>query len=239
MNKRGLYIGFEGLDGCGKDTQLELVKEKLLAQGLEVVVVNEPGTTEVGKQLRHILKHTEEQLDPITELFLFYASRRQTIMLNVLPALDAGKIVLSNRSYWTSQAYQRAGLQAGHYPEYEIDEYFGKLNKMAFNHYLKEFSEQEGEDIFEWLSFDKMIFIDVDAKTALERAKHRSGHDRIEKNPIEYFEQAALNYRDLAAKRDWVATIQGERSIEEVQHDVWEVVSRAVNYWRKEHVENS
>lgn len=238
MNKRGLYIGFEALDGGGKDTQLDLVHQKLLAQGLEVVVVNEPGTTEVGKQLRQILKHTEEQLDPITELFLFYASRRQTVMLNVIPALNAGKIVLSNRSYWTSMAYQRAGLQAGRYPEYEIDEYFGKLNKMAFNYYLKEFSEQEGEDFFEWLSFDKMIFIDIDAKTALERAKHRSGHDRIEKNPIEYFEQAAVNYRDLAKGRSWVETIDGNRSIEEVQHDVWDVVSRQVDYWRKENVEN-
>lgn len=238
MKKRGIYIGFEGLDGCGKDTQLELVHQKLLAQGLEVLVVNEPGTTEVGKQLRQILKHTEERLDPITELFLFYASRRQTIMLSVLPALEAGKIVLSNRSYWTSQAYQRAGLQAGRYPEYEIDEYFGKLNKMSFTHYLKEFSEQEGEDIFEWLSFDKMILIDVEAKTALDRAKQRSGHDRIEKNPIEYFEQAAINYRNLAKGSSWVETINGERSIDEVQKDVWEAVSREVNYWRNKDVEN-
>lgn len=239
MKKRGLYLGLEGLDGCGKDTQLELVKEKLLAQGLEVVVVNEPGTTEVGKQLRQILKHTEEQLDPITEMFLFYASRRQTIMLTVLPALEAGKIVLSNRSYWTSRAYQRSGLQAGHYPEYEIDEYFGKLDKMTFTHYLKEFSEQEGEDIFEWLSFDKMIFLDIDAQIALDRAKHRSGHDRIERNPIEYFERAAENYRDLAKRSSWVEKIDANRTVDEVQKDVWEVVSRTVNYWRKKHVEDS
>lgn len=239
MKKRGLYLGLEGLDGCGKDTQLELVKEKLLAQGLEVVVVNEPGTTEVGKQLRQILKHTEEQLDPITEMFLFYASRRQTIMLTVLPALEAGKIVLSNRSYWTSRAYQRSGLQAGHYPEYEIDEYFGKLDKMTFTHYLKEFSEQEGEDIFEWLSFDKMIFLDIAAQTALDRAKHRSGHDRIERNPIEYFERAAENYRDLAKRSSWVEKIDANRTVDEVQKDVWEVVSRTVNYWRNKHVEDS
>ena len=239
MKKRGLYLGLEGLDGCGKDTQLELVKEKLLAQGLEVVVVNEPGTTEVGKQLRQILKHTEEQLDPITEMFLFYASRRQTIMLTVLPALEAGKIVLSNRSYWTSRAYQRSGLQAGHYPEYEIDEYFGKLDKMTFTHYLKEFSEQEGEDIFEWLSFDKMIFLDIDAQIALDRAKHRSGHDRIERNPIEYFERAAENYRDLAKRSSWVEKIDANRTVDEVQKDVWEVVSRTVDYWRKKHVEDS
>lgn len=239
MKKRGIYIGFEGLDGCGKDTQLALVEQKLRDLGHDVLVVNEPGTTEVGKQLRQILKHTEEQLDPITELFLFYASRRQTIILTVLPALAEGKIVLSNRSYWTSHAYQRSGLQGGHYPEYEIDEYFGKLNKMAFTYYLQEFSEQEGEDIFDRIGFDRMVFLDIGAQVALDRAKNRSGHDRIERNPIEYFERAAQNYRDLAKGRDWVATIPADRTIEEVQKDVWEVVFHEVNYWRSKDVEDS
>ena len=103
-----MYIVFEGLDNSGKSTYIELLNNLIKNDPSMPKVVNvvEPGTTEVGKQLRTILKHSVEKIDPITDRLLFMAARNQTLRNEVEPALNEGCVVISDRSYISTYAYQ-------------------------------------------------------------------------------------------------------------------------------------
>lgn len=98
-----MYIVFEGLDGAGKTTQLERLKTFFEAQGKEVVVTREPGGTKIGEQLRALIKSTN--VSTMTREMLFQADRAETIATIVYPALEAGKVVISDRSFLTGLAY--------------------------------------------------------------------------------------------------------------------------------------
>jgi dTMP kinase len=114
MAKRGRFITFEGLDGCGKTTQLQLLAEELRAQGLDVVITREPGGTPIGEKVRSVLLDSRtEDLAPLAELGLMFAARAQHIQQVIKPAIKAGKIVLCDRYTDSSEAYQGAGRQLG------------------------------------------------------------------------------------------------------------------------------
>src|SRR4051812_2474253 len=113
-HSRGIFITFEGLDGCGKTTQLERLAKALRAEGREVVVTREPGGTPVGEKVRSVLLDSRTKgLAPLTELALMFASRAQQVQQVILPALAAGKIVLCDRFTDSSEAYQGGGRQLG------------------------------------------------------------------------------------------------------------------------------
>jgi dTMP kinase len=105
----GAFITFEGIDGCGKSTQLRLLASELRVRGLNVVSTREPGGTPLGKRLRAALLDVQEQVDPLTELLVFAADRAQHVRKQLLPALEAGQIVLSDRYADATVAYQGAG----------------------------------------------------------------------------------------------------------------------------------
>lgn len=105
----GLFVTFEGMDGCGKTTQLELLAKALEAQDRDVVVTRNPGGTEFGLELRQILLHYEKPVYPTSELLLFIADRAQHMNEVVFPALQAGKIVLCDRHIDSTVAYQGYG----------------------------------------------------------------------------------------------------------------------------------
>jgi dTMP kinase len=111
---RGMFITFEGLDGCGKSTQTERLAAVLRADGREVVVTREPGGTQIGEQIRGLLLNSRTQgLAPMAELALMFASRAQLIREVILPAVKSGKIVLCDRYTDSSEAYQGGGRQLG------------------------------------------------------------------------------------------------------------------------------
>src|SRR5512146_3430566 len=115
--RRGKFITFEGLDGCGKSTQLEKLAGVLRADGLDVVVTREPGGTAIGDRIRAVLLDSRTAgLDPWTELALMFASRAQQIQENILPALEAGRFVLCDRFTDSSEAYQGGGRKLGTEP---------------------------------------------------------------------------------------------------------------------------
>ena len=109
----GRFITFEGTEGCGKSTHIKLLGERLVALGHKVKTLREPGGTPLGEEIRHLLKHASAGRDmtPETELFLMNASRAQLIRDVIRPALDAGEIVLCDRFFDSTTAYQGYGRQ--------------------------------------------------------------------------------------------------------------------------------
>ena len=112
MNK-GLFITFEGTEGCGKSTQVELLGRQLVAMGHRVRTLREPGGTSIGEEIRHTFKHSQNNaaMTPEAELFLINASRAQLVREVIRPALAAGEIILCDRFYDSTTAYQGYGRQ--------------------------------------------------------------------------------------------------------------------------------
>jgi len=105
----GAFITFEGIDGCGKSTQLRLLASELRVRGLDIVTTREPGGTTLGKRLRAALLDVQEQVDPLAELLVFAADRAHHVRTLLSPALDSNQIVLSDRYADATVAYQGAG----------------------------------------------------------------------------------------------------------------------------------
>jgi dTMP kinase len=105
----GAFITFEGIDGCGKSTQLRLLASELRVRGVQVITTREPGGTPLGQKLRAALLDVQEQVDPLTELLVFAADRAQHVRKHLMPALGANQIVLSDRYADATVAYQGAG----------------------------------------------------------------------------------------------------------------------------------
>ena len=103
------FITFEGIDGCGKSTQLRMLASELRLRGREVIATREPGGTPLGTRIRQLLLDSEEQVDPLAELLLYAADRAQHVRALVRPALDSGHVVLSDRYADATVAYQGAG----------------------------------------------------------------------------------------------------------------------------------
>ncbi len=108
-NMAGAFITFEGIDGCGKSTQLRLLASELRVRGVTVVTTREPGGTPLGQRLRAALLDVQEQVDPLAELLVFAADRAQHVRKHLRPLLEANQVVLSDRFSDATVAYQGAG----------------------------------------------------------------------------------------------------------------------------------
>jgi dTMP kinase len=105
----GAFITFEGIDGCGKSTQLRLLASQLRLRGIPVVATREPGGTTLGQKLRTALLDVQEQVDPLAELLVFAADRAQHVRKHLMPALEQNQVVLSDRYADATVAYQGGG----------------------------------------------------------------------------------------------------------------------------------
>ena len=109
VNKKGIFITFEGGEGAGKSTQAKLLEKHLKNNGKKVLLLREPGTTAIGEKLRKIISKNTEELDPLTELFLFSAARKELINKFINPALTKNTIVICDRYIDSTIAYQHFG----------------------------------------------------------------------------------------------------------------------------------
>jgi dTMP kinase len=184
--RRGKFISFEGLDGCGKSTQLARLAQKLSERGFSVVVTREPGGTDTGEKIRRLLLDTRTSgLAPMAELALMFASRAQHINEVILPGLDAGQIVLCDRFTDSSEAYQGGGRKLGSKPVLE-------LHRVLTND----------------LKPDLTILMDSDVDASVERARRRnltrtsSGADegRFEKENRAFFTRVRNAYLEIAKR---------------------------------------
>ena len=185
---KGLFITFEGADGCGKTTQLMLLAKYLKAQGREVVVTREPGARGLGEKIREILLNYDGEVSSRAEAFMFLADRAQHIDVIVNPAIKSGKIVLCDRHTDSSVAYQGYGRRL------DIDE-IKRLNSIATN----------GKKP------DMTLIFDIDVETSMARVGDTK--DRMESAGIEFFNRVRNGYLEIAKQEP--TEVKEEKETEE------------------------
>ncbi len=196
-----LFIAFEGVEGSGKSTQIQLVAAALRALGLDPVVTREPGGTAAGEAIRAIVLDRDLHLDPVAELMLMLAARAVFVRDVVRPALESGRLVLADRYELSTFAYQGGGRRL---PMARVRE----INDLATG----------------GLRPDMSVILDVDVEEGQARG-FRHGRDRIEGEEVEFHHRVAAAYRELARSEPDVALVDGRGEIEEVYAVVWDALS--------------
>jgi len=200
MNNGGMLIVFEGSDGAGKSTQIGLLARKLTESGHTCICLREPGGTEIGEQARQILKHSKSAMAPSTELLLMNASRAQLVAEVILPALAAGKVILMDRFFQSTIAYQGFGRQLP-LPTVEcvIRTAVGDLQP------------------------DHVFLLRIPLEVCIERRTARQTRlplndmDRFEKEEVEFFKRVEEGYSYVALNDpQHVHVIDATQSVEEV-----------------------
>ncbi len=190
--KKGLFITFEGADGSGKTTQLNLVKDFLEKEGYDVVVTREPGALELGKKIRNILLHYEGVVADRCEMFLFLADRAQHVDTFIKPSIQDGKVVLCDRYIDSTVAYQGYGR------EQDI-QLLKDLNNIAVNS----------------LKPDLTLLFDVSTETAQQRVG--SEKDRLESSGLDFHRRVRNGYLELQKEEpNRIKLINANNSIENV-----------------------
>jgi len=200
----GLFISFEGIDGVGKSTQADLLEAWLTGQNKEVIRTLEPGGTDVGIEIRKILLHHKGDLAPRAEAALFAADRAHHVASKIRPALEQGKIVITDRYFDSSVAYQGAG---------------------------RDLSRTEVRDLSLWavggLLPNLTVLLDLPADLARAR-RNSSGTepDRLEKEKTEFFETVRSAYLDLAKEEpERFLVVDASVSVEQMQEVIRERVA--------------
>ncbi|MGC4049352.1 MAG: dTMP kinase [Paludibaculum sp.] len=205
--RRGLFLTFEGLDGCGKTTQMRLLAERLRASGETVIETAEPGGTAIGGAIRRILLDpANDHLSSTAEMLLYFAARAQNLDEIVRPATARGEIVLCDRWTDSTWAYQGYGRELG------VD-VIRSLDRIACR------GRQP----------DLTLWIDVDLETSLNRAKSRneetdSTDTRMDDQSRAFYERVLRGYEALEAEEPGrVVRVDGRGDLETVAERVWRI----------------
>ncbi len=211
--RRGVFITFEGPEGSGKSTQLRRLAARLREAGRTVLETAEPGGTPIGMQIRRVLLDAKNlEMRPTTELLLMFAARAQNVDEWILPALSRAEIVLCDRFTDSTLVYQGAARGLGPEVVYEVD-------RIACRGLVP----------------DLTLVVDIEPELGLERAHKRNKNTqdvetRIDEQAIGFHRKVRETYLQLAADEPHrVKLIDGARSVEEVEKDVWDAVSKALS----------
>lgn len=196
MMKRGQLLVVEGLEGAGKSTAVLYLQTLLQAKGIPFITIREPGGTLVGEAVRDLLKRVDHQepLDSRTELLLFYAARVQLLETVIKPSLLRGTWVLADRCELSSFAYQGGGR--------------GIAIKT-----INQLSELCVTD----LQPDVLFYLDISPELGLERAQTRGTLDRIEQEPLEFFQAVHAAYQTVLSRYSNVVKIDANQDLPAVQ----------------------
>lgn len=214
--KRGKFITIEGLDGCGKSTQLKKLARALQSAGIDVVTTREPGGTPVAEKIRAVLLDSRTSgLSPWAELALMFASRAQHIDELILPSLEQGKFVLCDRFTDSSEAYQGGGRQLGSQPVLQLHQVLCR-----------------------GLQPDLTILMDSDVASSVDRARRRNDaarakksrpadENRFEQESRKFFERVRHAFLEIARREpERVIVVNARRSIGAVHADILKIVRR-------------
>ncbi len=197
--KKGMFITFEGADGCGKTTQIKLLTDYLKYRGYEVVLTREPGCAGLGQKIRDLLLNYDGEVSPVCESFLFLADRAQNVDVIVRRNIEQGRIVISDRHTDSSLAYQGYGR------ELDVNR-IDMLNNIATS----------------GLKPDLTFVFDIDVETSMNRIGKEK--DRMESSGREFFERVRQGYLKIAQKEpDRIKVINAVDSIENIHSKVIEL----------------
>ena len=201
-----MFISFEGIEGSGKSTQIELIEELIRAKGYQVKKLREPGTTELGEKIRNIfLEKTTETVDPITEAFLLYASRKHLDQNFLRQNLNDGAIVIADRYADATLAYQSYGKG--------LDHNFVKLI----------------HDSSQLLSPDLTFYMDISAELSRERISDRE-MDRMESESIDFFKKVREGYLQIAHDNPGrVVVLDANKTIDELHESIKKIISNKLH----------
>lgn len=192
-----MFITFEGIDGSGKSTQIERLKKRLEKEGAVVKVFRDPGGPVVSEKIREILLNPNYKIDPVTELLLFSAARSQLMAENVIPTLEEGAVVILDRFYDSTTAYQGYGRES--MPLNEIQ----KINTIA--------SHKRAPDL--------TIYMEI----PLDEAKNRMAEekDRMEQSGDEFFKKVIQGFEKIADVEDRFFTVDATQPADQVHARIW------------------
>ena len=205
---RGKFITFEGIDGSGKSTQLRMLSGELRQRGVNVITTCEPGGTPLGRRLREAFLETEETVAPMAELLLFAADRAQHVEFLIKPALDEGRVVISDRFADATFAYQGAGRG---FPEATVNQ----IIKLATG----------------GLKPDLTMFFDISVENALNRMRSRSETgeriNRMDAETADFYSNVRAAYLAIAEKEPKrFCVIDANSSVAEIQAKVIDTATR-------------
>lgn len=198
------FITFEGSEASGKSTQADRLAAHLQRCGVPHLLTREPGGTLIGETIRDLLQFAPHNstMTPETELLLFEASRSQLVRELIKPALEGGICVIADRFFDSTTVYQGAARRLD---RAMVD----RLNAFAAGHCIP----------------DITLVLDVDAATAQARMQKPRRPDRMEQQSPAFYEQVREGYRQLAARESRrVVLIDGSRSVDEIENEIWEVL---------------
>lgn len=198
------FITFEGSEGCGKSTQVQRLAARLQQMGIPFLVTREPGGTPIGETIRELLQFAPHNagMTPETELLLFEASRSQLVRETIKPALERGLCVIADRFFDSTTVYQGAARKLGR----QIVE---RLNAFAV-----------GDSIP-----DITFVLDVDAATAQSRMQKPRRADRMEQQPVEFYERVREAYRELAERDpERIVLIDGAQPPGKIDNEIWKTL---------------
>lgn len=188
----------EGPDGSGKTTQINLLKEYLEEAGYECLITREPGGTVIGEEIRQLILNPEhKEMSPVTEMLLYAASRAQLVHEVIGPALEEGKIVISDRFVDSSIVYQGIARKLG-------ISTVSAVNAPGIGIYRP----------------DGIFFIDLSEAEGLRRKKEQKNLDRMEQEGIDFHHMVSEGYRKVFSGRPEVMKIDGGRSIDTIQKKI-------------------
>lgn len=200
----GIFITFEGIEGCGKSTQANLLYDFLTSKNIECVLTHEPGGTPISEKIRELLLDRKNvDMVPLTELFLYYASRSQHTFEVIKPALKAGKIVISDRYFDSTVAYQGEGRNI---PKQKLIE----VNNFATGGLIPQIT----------------FLFDIPAETGLKRIKEM---DRIESEDLEFHNRVRAAFLTIARDNpDRVKIIDGMQPIDDIHKQIVNILLKYI-----------
>ena len=204
---KGYFIVLEGPDGSGKTTVSDIICEKLQALGYDIVHTREPGGIDIAEQIRSIILDPKNTaMDARTEALLYAASRRQHLVEKVVPAREAGKIVICERFVYSSLAYQGYGRDLG------FDDIL-KINDFAIG------------DAYP----DMTVYLNIDEKTGLDRIADRANKDRLDSESLSFHHKVNEGYREVLRRFTDTKVVDASKPLEEVVEDTLKYILDLIN----------
>lgn len=203
----GLFITFEGIDGCGKSTQVKMLKDRLESSGKTVLLLREPGGTPISEQIRDILLNPKNnEMLSITEATLLAASRTQLTRDIIIPELENDHIIISDRYFDSSLAYQ--GYGRGLSIQWLMD-----LNSEAIK----------------GANPNLTIFVDIPVEVSRKRMESKN-KDRMENEGNEFLEKVRSGYLEIATEnQDRFVTVDGTRTVDEIHSQIWDNIRKFID----------